>query len=124
MVQSEQNVYTEYADPKRSEWITKIQLVLKKVPLRVLVKACGEHYGIILRVCERAGASPLLKGSGDCQGRRTSGLQHGRNDRDAQFRDERGETAQSDYLPFTSIISAVRTEGLSFATANVVLAAT
>ena len=26
MVHSEQNVYTEYADPKRSEWINKIQL--------------------------------------------------------------------------------------------------
>ena len=41
MVQSEQNVYTEYADPKRSEWITKIQPALKKLPLSVLVKECG-----------------------------------------------------------------------------------
>jgi hypothetical protein len=38
---SEQNVYTEYADPKRSEWITKIQPALKKLPLSVLVKECG-----------------------------------------------------------------------------------
>jgi hypothetical protein len=30
LVHSEQNVYTEYADPKRSEWITKIQPALKK----------------------------------------------------------------------------------------------
>jgi len=41
MVHSEQNVYTEYADPKRSDWITKIQPALKKVKLTVLVKACG-----------------------------------------------------------------------------------
>jgi len=32
-VHSEQNVYTEYADPKHSEWITKIQPTLKKVKL-------------------------------------------------------------------------------------------
>ncbi len=41
MVHSEQNVYTEYADPKRSEWINKIQPALKKPPLSVLVKECG-----------------------------------------------------------------------------------
>jgi hypothetical protein len=43
IVHSERNVYTEYADPKRSEWITKIQPALQKVPLRVLVKTCGER---------------------------------------------------------------------------------
>ena len=41
MVHSEQNVYTEYADPKRSEWITKIQRALKNAKLKTLVKACG-----------------------------------------------------------------------------------
>lgn len=40
---SEKNIYTEYADPKRSEWITKIQPALKKPPLHVLAKACGER---------------------------------------------------------------------------------
>ena len=39
-IHSEQNVYTEYADPKRTEWITKIQPALKKVLLRLLEKAC------------------------------------------------------------------------------------
>jgi len=39
---SEKNVYTEYADPKRSEWITKIHPALKKAKLAVLVKACGK----------------------------------------------------------------------------------
>jgi hypothetical protein len=35
------NVYTEYADPKRSEWITKIQPALKKAKLKVLVATCA-----------------------------------------------------------------------------------
>jgi hypothetical protein len=43
MVQSEQNVYTEYADPRRSEWITKIQPALRKAPLRAVVNACGKR---------------------------------------------------------------------------------
>jgi hypothetical protein len=43
LVHTEQNVYTEYADPKRSEWITKIQPALKKVKLAVLVKVCGKR---------------------------------------------------------------------------------
>ena len=38
---SESNVYTEYADPKRSEWVTKIQPALKSVKLKKLVKACA-----------------------------------------------------------------------------------
>jgi hypothetical protein len=41
MIHSDQNVYTEYADPRRSEWIIKIRPALKKPKLRVLVKACG-----------------------------------------------------------------------------------
>jgi len=43
MVHSEQNVYTEYADPKRSEWIIKIQPALKKARLRALVEACRKR---------------------------------------------------------------------------------
>jgi hypothetical protein len=42
MVHSEQNVYTDYADPRRTEWITKIQPALKKPELKVLTKACGK----------------------------------------------------------------------------------
>jgi len=41
--QSAKNVYTEYSDPKRTEWITKIQPALNKVKLAVLVKACGKR---------------------------------------------------------------------------------
>jgi len=47
MIHSEQNVYTEYADPKRTGWITKIQPALKKPKLEVLVEACGK------RLCRR-----------------------------------------------------------------------
>src|SRR5215469_18247381 len=42
-VHSEQDVYNEYADAKRTEWITKIQPALKKAKLAVLVKACGKR---------------------------------------------------------------------------------
>jgi hypothetical protein len=41
-VHSEETVYTEYVDPKRNEWTTKIQPALKKAPLSVLVKECGK----------------------------------------------------------------------------------
>jgi hypothetical protein len=40
---SERNVYTEYSDPRRTEWIIKIQPALKKAKLAVLVKACGKR---------------------------------------------------------------------------------
>ena len=43
MVHSERNVYTEYADPKRTEWITKTQPALNKPKLEVLVEACGKR---------------------------------------------------------------------------------
>ena len=39
----ERNVYTEYSDPRRTEWIVKIQPALKKVKLVTLVKACGKR---------------------------------------------------------------------------------
>jgi|SRR5215467_4384745 len=37
------NVYTEYTDPKRTKWITKIQPTLRKAKLAVLIKACGKR---------------------------------------------------------------------------------
>ena len=46
-VHSEQNVYTDYADPRRTEWIVKIQPALKKPKLEVLIEACGK------RLCRR-----------------------------------------------------------------------
>lgn len=57
MIQSEQNVYTEYADPRRSEWITKIQPALKKPPLSILVKECGTRLSRRELIELRAGQS-------------------------------------------------------------------
>ena len=34
-------VYTDYADPNRNEWITKIQPALKKAKLKALVEVCA-----------------------------------------------------------------------------------
>ena len=42
MEHSENNVYTEYADPKRSEWVTKLQPALKRAKLRKLIRECGK----------------------------------------------------------------------------------
>jgi hypothetical protein len=57
LVHSEKNVYTEYADPKRDEWITKIQPALKKPPLHLLVRACGERLSRRELIELRAGRS-------------------------------------------------------------------
>jgi hypothetical protein len=40
---SERNVYTDYVDPKRDEWETKILPALKKVPLKLLVQECRDQ---------------------------------------------------------------------------------
>jgi hypothetical protein len=37
---SEQNVYTEYVDSKRDEWVTKILPALKKPKLKILENEC------------------------------------------------------------------------------------
>jgi hypothetical protein len=41
LIHSAQNVYTEYPDPRRDEWETKIRPILKKIPLSHLVKMSG-----------------------------------------------------------------------------------
>jgi hypothetical protein len=43
LLHSEKSAYTEYVDPKRDDWITKIQPALKKPKLKVLVEACGSR---------------------------------------------------------------------------------
>jgi hypothetical protein len=53
----DQNVYTEYLDPKRTEWISKIQPALKKQPLHLLVKACGTRISRRELIELRAGRS-------------------------------------------------------------------
>jgi hypothetical protein len=40
LAHSEKNAYTEYVDPKRDEWTTKILPALKQLPLRILVTGC------------------------------------------------------------------------------------
>jgi hypothetical protein len=46
-VYPERNVYTEYDDPRRTEWIVKIQPALKQPKLEILTEACGK------RLCRR-----------------------------------------------------------------------
>ena len=42
IVHSEQNVYTEYPDPQRDEWQTKIVPILQRTPLSKLIKITGK----------------------------------------------------------------------------------
>ncbi len=55
MIHSEQNVYTEYLDPRRDEWQTKVLPALKKVPLPLLVKMSGKSRRMLIDA--RAGRS-------------------------------------------------------------------
>jgi hypothetical protein len=57
LIHSEKSAYTEYIDPKRDEWTTKIQPALKKVPLRILVKECGRNLSRRELIELRAGRS-------------------------------------------------------------------
>ena len=54
---SEMNAYTEYADPKRTEWITKIHPALKRPSLHALVKACEKQISRRELIELRAGRS-------------------------------------------------------------------
>jgi hypothetical protein len=57
MEHSDKVVYTEYVDPKRDEWTTKIQPALQQVPLKLLVREC---VGLLSRrtlINSRAGRS-------------------------------------------------------------------
>lgn len=54
---SERNVYTDYVDPKRDEWATKILPSLKKAPLKVLVSQCRGQLSRRALIELRAGRS-------------------------------------------------------------------
>jgi hypothetical protein len=54
---SENNVYTEYADPKRSEWVTRLQPALKRAKLRKLIRQCGKKLSRREIIDLRAGRS-------------------------------------------------------------------
>jgi hypothetical protein len=73
LIHSEKNTYTEYVDPKRDDWATKIQPALTKAPLSTLVKECGKRLSRRELIELRAGRSrphrktkdllvPILKG--------------------------------------------------------------
>jgi hypothetical protein len=57
LIHSGENVYTEYVDPRRDEWITKILPALKVSPLRVLVKKCQGRLSRRALINLRAGRS-------------------------------------------------------------------
>jgi hypothetical protein len=57
LVHSDQDAYTEYTDPRRDEWTTKIRPALKKVPLRVLVRECRGRLSRRALIDLRAGRS-------------------------------------------------------------------
>jgi hypothetical protein len=57
MVHDEDNVYTSYPDPKRSEWATKILPAIQRVDLTPLVKACRGRLSRRALIDIRAGRS-------------------------------------------------------------------
>jgi len=48
LVHSAQEVYTEYHDPRRDEWQTKILPALKKAPLAIFVRISGRSRRAIM----------------------------------------------------------------------------
>ena len=57
LIHSEQNVYTEYPDPRRDEWQTKTRPALKEIPLQSLVKECKSKLSRRALIDLRAGRS-------------------------------------------------------------------
>jgi hypothetical protein len=57
LLHSEKSAYTEYVDPKRDDWTTKIQPALKKTKLKALVEACGTRLSRRELIELRAGRS-------------------------------------------------------------------
>jgi hypothetical protein len=48
-IHSPQSVYTEYLDPRREEWPTKILPVLKRFPVTVLMRLSGKSRSMLIR---------------------------------------------------------------------------
>ncbi|MGH9682860.1 MAG: DNA polymerase [Candidatus Acidiferrales bacterium] len=57
LIHSEKSVYTEYTDARRDEWATKLLPVLRKPPLRVLVRKCRGRISRRALIEMRAGRS-------------------------------------------------------------------
>jgi hypothetical protein len=48
-IHSAQNVYTEYPDPRRDEWQTKIMPALKKLPVAAVMQLSGKSRSMLVR---------------------------------------------------------------------------
>lgn len=57
VIHSEEDVYTEYADPRRDEWTQKMLPALKRIRLHVLVEECRGHLSRRALIDLRAGRS-------------------------------------------------------------------
>src|SRR5215831_1628031 len=49
VIHSPESVYTEYPDPHRDEWETKILPVLKKIPIAALMRVSGKSRSMLAR---------------------------------------------------------------------------
>jgi hypothetical protein len=49
LIHSPESVYTEYPDPRREEWQTRILPVLKKIPVAVLMRVSGRSRSMLVR---------------------------------------------------------------------------
>jgi len=49
VIHSPESVYTEYPDPRREEWQTKILPILKKIPIAALMRFSGRSRSMLLR---------------------------------------------------------------------------
>ena len=62
VIHSPDNVYTEYPDPRRDEWQTRILPVLSKIPVEALMRFSGRSRSMLVRAM--AGQSATEKESG------------------------------------------------------------
>jgi hypothetical protein len=49
VIHSPESVYTEYPDPRREEWQTRILPILKKIPIAALMRFSGRSRSMLLR---------------------------------------------------------------------------
>src|SRR5215469_4681255 len=49
IIHSPESVYTEYPDPNRDEWETRILPVLKKIPIAALMRVSGKSRSMLTR---------------------------------------------------------------------------
>ena len=59
IIHSPESVYTEYPDPRRDEWQTKILPILQKIPIAALMRVSGRSRSMLARTL--AGRSRLRK---------------------------------------------------------------